>query len=174
MPIPLDTRIVIGPNASMTPALAASFLAATAVVSFGIAGGLAAMGYWPVVPFAGLEVGALAVALAVMLRRNRYCEVIAFDAERIRIEFGTAGVGVERAAELPRAWARVLLDAGPHRLSPTRLSLASHGRRVVIGQCLTDEERERLARRLRQLTGPAWMWSQGRTSPASMPAQEHQ
>lgn len=169
----LDTRIVIGPNASMSPALAAGFLLAASTVSFGIAGGLAVLGYWAVLPFAGLEVGALAVALVVMLKRNRYCEVITFDADLVRVEFGRAGEGVASAAELQRAWARVLLEAGPHRLSPTRLSLASHGRRVVIGQCLTDEERERLARRLRQLIGPAWMWSQGRTSPASMPAQEH-
>ena len=44
----------------------------------------------PVLPFAGLELGAVGWALAVSMRRNRYREVVSFGEERVRIEFGVA------------------------------------------------------------------------------------
>jgi uncharacterized membrane protein len=51
--------------------------------------------------------------------------------------------------ELPRAWARVVVVAGPTRLAPKELQLAYGAQRVVIGRDLTDEEREALAVRLK-------------------------
>lgn len=160
---PLNTRIVIGPNASMTPALAGWFLLAASLASFGISGLLACLGYWPVLPFAGLEVGALGAALWVALKRNRYCEVLSFDDDRLSIEFGMRGQGVRARIELPRTWTRVTLEKGMHRNSPTRLLLSCYGRNVPIAACLTDEERELLAIRLQSLLGSAWVRAQIKT-----------
>ncbi len=153
---PSNTRIVIGPNASLSVRQALWFMGLMASVSLGIAGFFAVQGLWPILPFAGLELAALGAALAVVLRRNRYREVLSFDDETIRVEIGMIGQGVAGCIELSRTRTRVLLEHGPHRNSPTRLLLTDAGRRVEIAGCLTDEERERIAERARELIHPGW------------------
>jgi uncharacterized membrane protein len=153
---PVNTRLVIGPNASMTVGQAWLAGGWVAVVAFTVAGFFAIKGFWPVLPFAGMEIGAFVAALWVCLRRNRYREVLTFDGNDVRIEFGLAGRGAEAVVELRRDWLRVLIEPGPHRNSPTRLVLSSFGQRVEVARCLTDEERERLAARIGSLTGSAW------------------
>jgi uncharacterized membrane protein len=156
MSAPATTRIVIGPNASLNMRQAWAVMALLAATAAIIAGGLACLGYWPVLPFAGLEVTAFAAALIVSVRRNRYREVLNFEGGRLRIEFGLVGRGVQSTVELRRDWLRVTLDPGPYRNSATRLLLRCHGQSVEVARCLTDEEREKLAVRLQALTGSAW------------------
>ena len=153
---PVITRLVIGPNASLSVAQAWGFMGLMCAVGLGIAAAFAARGLWPILPFAGLELAALGAALWVTQRRNRYREVISFTDTSIQIEFGTLGQGAYATAELPRAWTRVSVVAGPYRNSPTRLCLDYAGQRITIGRCLTDEERERLGARIRQLLRPGW------------------
>jgi uncharacterized membrane protein len=147
----MSTRLVIGPNASMSATQAWAFMGLMSVVTLGIATCFALKGLWPILPFAGLELGALATGLWVSLRRNRYREVVSFEETWVRMEFGLVGQGAKAVVELPRMWTRISLESGPNRHSPTRLSLNYCGQRVEIGRCLTDEEREQLAARLRQL-----------------------
>src|SRR5262245_44660681 len=73
---PVIARVVIGPNASLSEAQAWAFMGWMCAVGFGIAAVFAARGYWPILPFAGLELAALGAALWVTQRRNRYREVI--------------------------------------------------------------------------------------------------
>lgn len=153
---PADTRLVIGPNASLTDRQALAFFAGMCGVCLGIAATFAALGLWPVLPFAGLELGALGLALYVVVRRNRYREVIEFASARVRIEFGMVGQGARGSCEWPRSSTRVWLERGPHDTSPTRLVLACGSSQICIGACLTDAERETLLRRLKQLIQPAW------------------
>jgi uncharacterized membrane protein len=152
---PVVTRLVIGPNASLSGAQAWGFLGLMALVGLGIAAMFAARGYWPILPFAGLELVALGAALWVTQRRNRYREVLSFTESAIRIEFGVIGHGAYATAELPRAWTKVSVCTGPYATSPSRLGLDYCGQRITIGRCLTDEERERLASRIRELLRPA-------------------
>lgn len=153
---PRNTQVVIGPNASMTQRMAVTFMVIMAVVSLLIAGGFAAIGLWPILPFAGLELGALGLALQVSLRRNRYREVISFADRQVRVECGMAGEGARLVTEWPRSSTRVLLEAGINRNDPTKLVLSNGGRRLILGRCLTDEDRERLAARLRELVLAGW------------------
>ncbi len=153
---PGQAHIVIGPNASMTARQAWCSVVVIGGFAFAVGTFLAWRGFWPVLPFAGLEIGAFGAALAVSLRRNRYREVLTFDDDVLRIEFGLIGRGAQSIVELRRGWMRVLLESGPYRNSPTRLLLNCCGQSVEIARCLTDEERERLAGRLRTLTGAAW------------------
>ena len=152
---PVSTRLVIGPNASLSPRQALSFFAGMCLVCIGIAAVFAAQGYWPVLPFAGLELLALGLALVVVLKRNRYREVLWFEGERVRLECGMVGQGAQVRREWPRSSLRVWVEPGPHATSPTQLVLACGPQRTVIGSCLTDAERAALARRLKELIHPA-------------------
>lgn len=154
MTAPVNTRLVIGPNASLTPRHAAWFMASLAVPGLGIAGVFAAQGFWPIFPFAGLELSALGAALWVSLRRNRYREVLGFEGGQLVVEFGVLGNGVGRRVVLPRVWTRVVLERGRHRNDPLRLWLVYAGRRVEIGRCLTDDERAGLRGRIQELLRP--------------------
>lgn len=165
-----DTQLVIGPNASMTVAHAWLFMGLATAVAVCICVVMVVHGLWPVLPFAGLEIGALGLALYVSVRRNGYREVIRFAEDEVRIEFGTLGRGAGGCVSLQRAWTRVRLEPGRHPHAPTELSVCSGGRQVVIGRCLTDEERERLFGRLRELLSPAWRRMPG--AQAEQPAPE--
>lgn len=154
---PVRSRLVIGPNASLSPRQALGFFAGMCLICMGIAVLFAVQGAWPVLPFAGLELLALGAALLVVMRRNRYREVLWFEGDRLRVEFGMVGQGAQASCELPRSRVRVWVEYGAHPNSPTQLVLACGAQRVVIGTCLTDAEREALARRLKELIHPAWV-----------------
>jgi uncharacterized membrane protein len=139
------------PNASLSALQAVLFLAWMCLMSFAISGFLAWRGYWLVMPFAGLEMLALAAGLYWALRDNAYREVITMDDDRLYVEAGRARP--QRRWEMPRAWTRVLVEGDGH-LRPIRLLLAHAGCRCEIGACLTDEEKNALADRLRQLLDP--------------------
>ncbi|MGH8481354.1 MAG: DUF2244 domain-containing protein [Nevskiaceae bacterium] len=154
---PVSTRLVIGPNASLSPRQALLFFSGMCLICLGIAAAFAVQGYWPVLPFAGLELLALGVALVVVLRRNRYREVLRFEGGRVRLECGRVGQGASVSSEWPRSSLRVWLESGPNPSSPTQLVLACGPQRTTIGGCLTDAERAALARRLKELIHPAWV-----------------
>jgi uncharacterized membrane protein len=149
------TRIVIGPNASLDLRGAVWFLGSLSALALTVAMACVFIGFWPVLPFTGAELMAVAAAVWVSLRRNRYREVVTLDEGRLRIEFGLAGVGgrggAKSSVEFPRPWARVVVEAGSRRNDPNRLLLCCSGQRVEIGRCLTDEERVALAARLKEL-----------------------
>ncbi|MDB5986708.1 MAG: hypothetical protein JWR16_1761 [Nevskia sp.] len=125
-------------------------------ISLAIGGFFALEGFWPILPFAGLELAAVGLALAHSLRRNAYREVVSFEAATIAIAFGMAGRGAAAKLTLSRVGTRVVVEAGPYRNSPTRLCLSCGGQSVELGHCLTDAERERIAVRMRELIHPGW------------------
>ena len=140
-------------NASLTIGQAIAFFAGTLVASLAIALFWTWKGFWPVLPFAGLELFALGLALGLSLRRGSYREMITISEDEVVIERGTRRKhAVER---LPRTWLRVELTQPEHRWYPSRLFLSSHGRRYEIGAVLVEGERRGLARRLRELLQPA-------------------
>lgn len=142
-------EIHISANCSLSPRDALVFFAGVATGSLVLAVLLATRGFWPVLPFAGLELLALGAAVVVSQRRGRYKEVISVFSDRVVVE-RTAGGPVERL-EFPRAWTRVELLASPHRGHPGRLLVGSYGKRWEIGRTLTEEERRSLNERLRVL-----------------------
>jgi len=78
------------------------------------------------------------------MRRNRYREIVRFDGDTLRIEFGMLG-GVRRGTlEMPRTLARLVVEPGERRTSRrdvAQLLGPARGDR----RCLTEEERARLA-----------------------------
>lgn len=154
--IPAQTSLVIGPNASLSGRHAVWVLLWVGAVSLGIALYLAIRGFWPVLPWAGLEMLAFGLALWVSVRRNAYREVLRFDHERLKVELGMVGRGVQSMCDLPRGSTRALLEPGATAHEGKRLLLSSGAQRIEIGRCLTDEEKEALQKRLKELLRPGW------------------
>lgn len=144
-------RIEIAPNCSLTVRGARFFFGTLCAVSFAIAGLLATRGFWPVLPFAGLEMAVLAWALHASLRRRFQRQIITLSEHEVAVE---ARNGDRRAkAVFPRHWARVKLRAARSPLHPSSLTIESHGRACEIGAFLTEDERCGLAARLKRLIG---------------------
>lgn len=142
-------QILVSANSSLTRQGAALFLGVTAAASMVLAGVLTARGFWPVLPFAGLGLFALGMALGLNMKRGRYREFVSVYGDRIVIE---KGVGtVEERLELPRHWTRVVLVRAPWRGHPSRLLLRCHGKSWEVGAVLTETERESLGPRLAEL-----------------------
>lgn len=146
---PTPNRIELVPHCSLTPRGAAVFFGGLAAVSFGIAGIFAAQGFWPVLPFAGLEMAVLGWALNASFARRRQAEAITISDEDVVIE---RIEGAERH-RFSRHWAQVRLRRPASRLHPSRLLIESHGRALEVGRFLTEEERRGLAVRLQRLIG---------------------
>ena len=142
-------QILVSANASLTRQGAALFLGVTAVASLMMAGVLTAHGFWPVLPFAGLGLFALGMALGMNMRRGRYREFVSVYGDRIVVE---RGVGrLEERFELPRHWTQVERVRAPWRGHPSRLLLRCHGKSWEVGAVLTETERDSLAPRLAEL-----------------------
>ena len=113
-------------------------------VSLGIAVAFSLVfGAWPIMPFAGIEMAALYLAL-------RYIDRHAEDYERITIRGDRVAVEVREGSrvtrhELNRCWAQVVCEPGG-----ARLALRSHGRDVEVGRHVRDEQRVEMARELKR------------------------
>lgn len=171
MPLPPSTPhlVEVAPNCSMSWRQALWFYAWVCTASLGIAGAFAWRGYWPVLPFAGLELAVLGLALWVSLQRGSYREVIRIYPDRVVVE---KGVRERRAnVEFPLHWARVTLRPAPMASFPSQLLISSHGRSCEIGRCLTESERLGLRSRLEQLIGGVAQTPAVRPATDASPAQ---
>jgi uncharacterized membrane protein len=144
-------RIELAPNCSLTPRSARAFVGGLAVVTFGTAAFFAVQGLWPILPFAGLEIGLLGWAVRASMRAGRQRELILITDDSVVIERH----GPARASRtvFARHWATVKLRDPPAARHPRRLVIESHGRACEVGRFLTEEERVGLAARLRPLVG---------------------
>jgi uncharacterized membrane protein len=78
--------IELKPNCSLTLRAAFLFFGFVCLTCFGIAGFMAAQGFWPVLPFAGLEMLVLGWALAISLRNRRVVQRLAISDNEIRFD----------------------------------------------------------------------------------------
>jgi uncharacterized membrane protein len=144
-------RIEIAPHCSLTPRGAWLFFVSLCVATFGIAGFVALQGFWPVLPFAGLEMAALAWALKTSMQRRYQRQIVTISEDEIRIASRHRTDSAE--VVFPRHWAQVKLRRPISGLHPSRLVIESHGRRCEVGSFLTEQERHGLASRLTRLIG---------------------
>ena len=144
-------RIELAPNCALSPRGARLFVGSLAAVTFGVAGFFALQGYWPILPFAGIEIGLLAWAVRASMRDGSEREVIVVSEDEVVIE-RRAPSGSRRTV-FPRHWARVTLRDPRPAPHPSRLTIESHGRACEVGRFLTEDERRRLAARLERLVG---------------------
>ena len=134
------------PRSSLTRTQARLAFWTLAGVSFGVAMAFAALGFWTILPFAGLEIGILAWAFDTLREREQDYETLTIDGDAVVLEWRHARHCGRR--EMNRQWMRVELDcAAPGR--SCRLHVRSHGRDTEVGQFLSDDARQQLAVTLR-------------------------
>ncbi|HTY48786.1 MAG TPA: DUF2244 domain-containing protein [Steroidobacteraceae bacterium] len=148
---PQALTIIIAPTCALSVRGALLFFGGVCTLSFSIAGALALLGYWPILPFAGMEMVLLGWALRASLGR-RHCRQTITVSER-QVQVLSRDTGREVCIEFPRHWAQVKLRRPVSRLHPSRLLIESHGRTCEVGGFLTEAERRGLAERLSRLIG---------------------
>ena len=132
------------PNRSLSAQGRRLFLGAVATTTFGVATLAAVLGAWPVMPFAGLEVGLVALAFHVVGLHDGDFERLEVGPLAVSIEWRDARLSARFVANLP--WARLVVRERGARCS---LGIAYAGRIVPLGRLLSDEGRRELARQLR-------------------------
>ena len=139
---------VIRPNQSLSWQWAVRVYVVISLCCLGIGVAFALHGFWPVLPFAGLEVAVLGVAFYLCLSRSQVREVVSVNADKVTVEKGRNSP--QEHWECPRVWARISLQRSPISWYPSRLAIAFQGKQVEIGRFLAEQERCELADELEQ------------------------
>lgn len=145
------THVIVQANQSMSWRGNLVLLACLGLVSIGIAVAFAAFGLWMVLPFAGLEMLAVATGLYWTLRRLSHRQVITVTEHEVRLASGFRYP--ESSRTLPRPWVRLEYDCSDSPFDAGRLALCVHAQRFSVGDCLGREEKRQLAEVLSQLLG---------------------
>lgn len=159
VPAVSEVRIRLAPHRSLTPRSARWFFAIVAAGPL-LTGAFCAMqGFWPVLPFAGLEIVVLGVALYWSMRARNDVQTITISTDEVKIV--TQQGRIEVTTVFSRHWTRVKLRVPRSTPHPSRLALESRGRACEVGRFLTEMERRELAAQLQRLIGgmsesPAW------------------
>ncbi len=138
-----EYRLVLRPNASLTPGQARLLVGLLGLMMAVIGFGFAAVGAWLVLPFSGGELLLLIYALSCSMRWSAAREVITIGQDKVFIEKGVEG---EQRYQFPRAWLQIDWRPGPM----PQLLVGSHGKWVEVGTFLGEEEKRALARTLQQ------------------------
>ena len=147
----MEQRIELQPNCSLKPAGARLFFISTCLFSLGFALFFVFQGFWPVLPFWALEMLALGLALNASLRNGTYTQTVLITESQISLV--TRSRHGAQKQEFARHWAKVRLRSSRLPQHPSRLTIESRGRAFEVGSFLTEEERCRLANRLRHMVG---------------------
>lgn len=145
-----STHIDLTPHCSLSVRGAVVFFGSVALVTFGVAGVATALGYWPVLPYAGAEMLLLAWALRSNMQRRFERESIDISESEVIITYAQ---GNPARVVFPRHWARVKIRRPHSPLHRSHLVIESHGRAFEVGQFLSEEERRQLAAELGRLIG---------------------
>lgn len=153
MPVPDAPmrRFELAPHRSLSRRSACVFVGLLGGTTFAVASFFAVQGFWPVLPFAGLEIGLLIWAVRASMRSGSQREVICITEETVTIEWH--GPQVDRISVFPRHWVKVKLYPPLATLHPARLMIESSGRVCEVGRFLTEDERRGLAVRLKLFVG---------------------
>lgn len=142
-----DSRTVVldaKRNRSLSDAELRQSFTFVAFVSLLIAVAWSAMGAWLIMPFVGLELGALYLAFRGWSRRADDYERVVIDGDRLLVECKTGGS--VRRFDANRHWTQVVVRSG---LRGRQVSLRSHGREIEFGKFLSEGARIEAARKLR-------------------------
>ena len=144
------SQIVLAPHVSLSVRGALVFFGLVCFATLGIASVATALGFWPVLPFAGAEMLLLGWALHSNMQRRFVRESIRVSDSEVIIEDEGAN---PRRVVFPRHWAQVKIRRPQSSLHRGQLIIESSGRGREVGKFLTEEERRQLAVELQRLIG---------------------
>ncbi|MCB1857217.1 MAG: DUF2244 domain-containing protein [Gammaproteobacteria bacterium] len=138
---------ILEPNKSLSGTQLCLAFAVIALALMAITLYFVTLGAWLVIPFTGLEVLVLGIAIHCQYRWAGKKQLIEIDDKNVtasrRSTKGTDYV------TFPRGWVKIKLVDGSSSWHPRRLILGSHGRYIEIGDFLVESERAELASQLK-------------------------
>ncbi|MGQ0443438.1 MAG: DUF2244 domain-containing protein [Methylophilaceae bacterium] len=145
----VEYKIISKPNSSLTVSARVRVVLYLSILPLFIALTFAMTGLWIVLPFAGLELAALAYAFY-------YVNCHADDYESITITDNCLVVEKRNYKHTSQIvlnpyWAKVELQDAPS--GNKRLWLTSHGKSIQVGHFMNNQERVHLAQQLQLRTG---------------------
>ncbi|MDC0661512.1 DUF2244 domain-containing protein [Marinobacter sp. SS21] len=158
-------RLILAPNRSLSWHGNVAIWIALALLALLVAVGMALIGAWVVLPFAGIELMALATALYYTAHACQRQEVLIISDHQLRLEKGHRRKQAEWS--LPRSYTRLHLTPGAHPESPPKLFLVHRDTSLPLGEFLNRTDTEALIailerqgiRAERQLRPPSlWFW----------------
>jgi uncharacterized membrane protein len=144
-------RFELSRGNALTPKTAVVFISLVAGATLLVAGLFTLKGFWPVLPFAGLEIALLIWAVRTSMRMGLQRETITISEDYVTVEHRSPDGDWDSV--FPRHWTKVKLHAPLAALHPSRLLFESRGRACEVGRFLTEDDRRGLAVRLKQLVG---------------------
>jgi uncharacterized membrane protein len=145
----LDT--VLHPYRSLKPRAFVIIMLALVALSLIVGAICILVGAWPIFGFFGLDVLLVYVAFRANYRSARQHEAVRLTERSLTVE-RVSVKGERRQFRFEPTWLRVSFDDTAER-SP--LTLASHGRTLVVGSFLAPEQRRSFAAQLRRAIA-AW------------------
>jgi uncharacterized membrane protein len=142
-------RIVLRPNRSWSWQANLYLLGSLALASSVIPILLAMRGYWLVLPFSVVELGAVAAALYVCVRRTHRQEVIHLSPTDVVLEAGHRRC--EQRHRFDRFSTRILVEPPRRPWDRSRVAVRCRQHEHEVGSFLTQDERHELVRDMREM-----------------------
>lgn len=140
-------RFILSPNCSISWHELLVFYLGICLVALAVGLFFALQGLWLVLPFSGMEMLALGVALYLTSRKMNRREVITLDRRRVRIEKG--GQQIDQSWEFETSWTRLIDENTGDCNMRRKLALGAHGNYIEVGEFLDNLEKDRLAFQLK-------------------------
>ena len=137
-------------NCALSPRQVLQFYLTLLAISFLIATGFAVFGAWMVLPFAGLEMAAVGIALLIYARHSTDHERVVLDTRGLVVEAVTAGR--RSITSMNPHWVRVAVERGATaaKTAGDAVFLMERGRRVAIGRYISGDQRKIFASELKR------------------------
>ncbi len=142
-----DFSAVLTPHRSLSPRGFLILMSIISIVSFAAGMVFVMAGAWPVLGFFGLDVLLIYFAFKLNYHAGRAYETISISGSTLTVTKVLAS-GRTRQFTFNPYWARVDLRSQPGRASVLRLT--SHGRSLIVGSFLSEDERLEFATALRE------------------------
>lgn len=145
---PDGCRIVLEPNRSASWRTNKLLICLLAGWSGAVALFFLALGLWPVLPFLGLEVAAVAAGLYAVCWKLQQRQVLSLRGELLLLEKGHYQPCL--SWQLPRQRASLSVELPHHPWDPLRIFICGAGEQVPIGDFLNKEESRQLLQMLKE------------------------
>jgi len=143
---------VLSPTFTADWHLSLRFLVLIGAVLFSISIYFSYLGLWLIIPFAGLEFGALLVSLWLSANKSNEKNVLIITDYSVTLEKGRKTRSSSVTFE--KIWCEIILEHLPRRWKHTRLFLRCKDDKVEFAEFLDADEQSELSKKLKNIIGP--------------------